>query len=233
MKQIATTYAPWLYEVLQGLWQRQPKLTIPQRWRAAWITCVPKRIIEGPKDIRPIALQCPIGKAEFRAIVRQALGHAPAHLQPYPLYAYLPGRSTEHALLQVHQHLRSVREQCQALTDTIWTRKAGHTNPQCRGGLTFISLDLSNAFDTINRKDIAEGMQTIDLPPDLQSLLMQWLTEVTYFVQHKQLSAPIPVTRGIRQGCVASPFLWLMWSIRFLEWTLEHLSMYADDIISQ
>ena len=153
----------------------------------------------------------------------------------------IPGRSTEQALLHVHLHLRQVRDQCLAMADTLWARHAGNDRPRCRGGIT-LSLDLSNAFDTVDRADLAKGMQHIALPADLQQLLMQWLIEVTYFVQRKQLQTPVSVTRGIRQGCVASPFLWLMWSIRFLsqieqvrsyQWLIDHICLYADDIISQ
>ena len=241
VKHLSTHLAPWLYQMLSHAWQEQGILRIPPRWRDAWITCVRKRQIRTPRDIRPIALQCPIGKAILRALVRKAIEHVRPALQPYPIYAYLRGRSTEHALLRVHAHLRAIRDQCLAMNYNVWTRHAGHRQAHLRGGIT-LSLDLSNAFDTVDRKDIARGMELVRLPADMQRLFMMWLAEVTYHVQHKNQSAPIAVTRGIRQGCVASPFLWLMWSICFLKeledltsraWIIRHLCIYADDIISQ
>ena len=118
---------------------------------------------------------------------------------------------------------------------------AGCPCPKCHGGLT-LSLDLSNAFDTVNRRDIEAGMQQTQLPADLRTILLCWLNQVQYHLGHKGLTKNIDVTRGIRQGCVASPFLWLMWTIHLLSrptdklgpaWVRDHLSIYADDIISQ
>ena len=241
LKAIASHLAPWLYQVLQHAWHSGAPLQIPSMWKNAWITCVPKRSIRTPRDIRPIALQCPIGKAVLRTIIRKALHYAVPSLQVWPIYAYLPKRSTEHALLRVHRHFRNVRDRCQHLQNTMWTRQAGLVRPKCHGGLT-LSLDLSNAFDTVDRHDIERGMTRLSLPVDLQNLLMSWLLQVQYFITHKGHQKSIDVTRGIRQGCVASPFLWLMWTTEFLHclalarsnaWILEHLSLYADDIISQ
>ena len=86
-------------------------------------------------------------------------------------------------------------------------------------------------------------MEHIRLPEDIRRLFLCWLNEVHYHLGHKGHATTIPVTRGIRQGCVATPFLWLMWTVQFLTtleqtlgptWVREHLiSMYADDIISQ
>ena len=85
-------------------------------------------------------------------------------------------------------------------------------------------------------------MTLTDLPSPLRTLLLGWLLDAQYYIGHKQLQQGIPVTRGIRQGCVASPFLWLMWSCSFLhrraglltpEWIRTCVSLYADDIICQ
>ena len=238
---MSSTLAPWVYTLLETLWLQGPTLAIPADWKAAWITCVPKRTIRTPRDIRPIALQCPLGKAVLRTVVRQALTHAAPRLTCWPIYAYLKGRSTDHALLRVHTHLKEVRDRCHTLQDTAWNRSSGRRRPKCHGGLT-LSLDLSNAFDTVDRHDIAHGLTLVDLPSSLCTLLLGWLLDVHYFIGHKHLQQSIPVTRGIRQGCVASPFLWLMWSLSFLdrlahllspEWIRKSLSLYADDILCQ
>ena len=66
VKALAPHLAPWLYELLTNAWTQGTMLHIPPAWRNAWVTCVPKRTIKAPRDIRPIALQCPIGKAVLR-----------------------------------------------------------------------------------------------------------------------------------------------------------------------
>ena len=238
---LAPMLAPWLYDTLSKLWTQNTTLTIPHLWQDAWVTCLPKRSVSSPKDLRPIALQCAIGKAVLRVIVRHALKETHHQFLPWPIFAYLRGRSTEHALLRVHQHLRDVRDQCQSCVHNIWHRKAKQIPPRCRGGVT-LSLDLSNAFDSVDRSQIAKGMQVVGLSEVYQRLLLSWLSPVHYHLQHKGLTSSIPVTRGIRQGCVASPYLWLLWTISFLdelllsrsyEWICQHLSIYADDLISQ
>ena len=241
IKTNASILAPWLYHCLEQMWCQSGRLTIPSKWKDAWVRCVPKRTVRSPKDIRPISLQCPIGKAVLRTVVRQAIDYIKPSLAPLPIFAYLRGRSTEQALLRVHQHLKQVRDRCQLLTYNVWTRKAGHDHPPCHGGIT-LSLDLSNAFDTVNRRDIEAGMHLTHVPVDIRNVLLCWLNQVQYHLGHKGNTTTIDVTRGIRQGCVASPFLWLMWTAHMLSrlstllgtaWTGAHLSIYADDIISQ
>ena len=161
-------------------------MQIPSMWKHAWSTRIPKRSIRSPKDIRPSALQCRIGRAVLRTIIRKALAHAIPALRVWLIYAYLPRRSTEHALLRVHRHFRNARDRCQHLQDTMWTRQAGLARPKCHGGIT-LSLDLSNAFDTVNRRDIERGVERVSLPKDLQNLLMSWLLQVQYFITHKGL----------------------------------------------
>ena len=237
---IAPNLASWKNAQLQTLWLESPTLDIPSGWRDAWVICLPKRSVKTPRDLRPIALQCPIGKAVLRVITKKASQQVHSMLTPRSIFAYLPGRSTEHALLRVHAHLHQVRDCCLFQTRTVWSRHAGLVEHTCRGGLTF-SLDLSNAFDTA-RDHLADGMKHVALSKPLQDLLLSWLNDVSYHVQHKGHCETIPVTRGIRQGCVASPFLWLMWTMSFLqqlveardpEWIKQHLNLYADDVVGQ
>ena len=214
---------------------------MPEVWKNAWITCVPKRTVQTPKDVRPIALQCAMGKAVLRVLVDRAKTEAYPKLAPWPIFAYMAGRSTEQALLRVHAHLRKVRECCAFMVTNIWTKHAGIVKPRCRGGLN-LSLDLSNAFDTVERSRVAEGLRLAEISKDLMGLMLSWLNNIEYVLQHKGRSVNIPVKRGIRQGCVASPFLWLMWTLTFFshlqearsfEWIRRHLTVYADDLVSQ
>ena len=73
LKAIAEPLATWLFALLERMWCQGQMTYLPSMWRDAWVTCVPKRTVKTPKDIRPIALQCPIGKAVLRTIVRKAL----------------------------------------------------------------------------------------------------------------------------------------------------------------
>ena len=153
---LAPFLAPWFHQTLTQLWTQSTSLRVPHLWQDAWITCLPKRSVTSPKDLRPIALQCAIGKAILRVIVRKAMQETHHRFVPWPIFAYLKGRSTEQALLRVHRHLRDVRDKCQALTQNIWHRHAHYASPRCHGGIT-LSLDLSNAFDCVDRSHLAQG----------------------------------------------------------------------------
>ena len=63
-----------------------------------------------------------------------------------------------------------------------------------------------------------------------------------YHITHKFQTAAIPVLRGIRQGCVAAPFLWVCYTVKLLcelsritgeDWILAAITLFADDILAQ
>ncbi|CAE7328875.1 unnamed protein product [Symbiodinium sp. CCMP2592] len=75
-----------------------------------------------------------------------------------------------------------------------------------------VTLDLSQAFDRIPRELLYQGMCDMQLPEDLISIIMAWHSSIAYTVHHAGESRTFPATRGVRQGCSASPLLWLIFS---------------------
>ena len=63
IKTNASKLAPWLYHCLEQMWCQSGQLIIPSKWKNAWITCVPKRTVRSPKDIRPNSIAMPNRKS--------------------------------------------------------------------------------------------------------------------------------------------------------------------------
>ena len=199
---------------------------------------IPKRQAKSPKDLRPIALTDALGKAVLGLISKKAMAACFDRLRKLPQFAYLPGRSTLDALNAAFDFCRQVRE-LQGMHPNIWDKYQGKAAPALIGGLA-LSLDLSQAFDTISRKDISKGLNYLDLDPSLIRLLMNWLVHTECHLNHGNLTATITAHRGMRQGCKASPFLWNAWTAHFFhrlpelygfDWVRKVLIIYADDIL--
>ena len=73
---------------------------------------------------------------------------------------------------------------------------------------------------------------------EVVSILMSWYFVTPYHIMHLDHTSEIPGNTGVRQGCVAAPFLWttfvLRWQKRIASklgsaWVLAHLTTFADD----
>ena len=71
----------------------QGDLSLPTTWRDCHLYLLPKpsKPAKLPASLRPIALQCPLGKCLARVIQRRLLEHIMPALESTAQYAYLPG----------------------------------------------------------------------------------------------------------------------------------------------
>ncbi|CAE6926470.1 unnamed protein product [Symbiodinium sp. CCMP2592] len=134
-----------------------------------------------------------------------------AAIQQFPQYAYQQGRAQYDALRRAFKHCASVREELGHHRRDLHARKAGH-RPTPLFGALMLTLDLSQAFDRMPRHHLLQGMRDLQLPDSLVAVLMQWHSQIRYTVHHAGQSCTFPASRGIRQGCSASPLLWLVFS---------------------
>ena len=89
------------------------------------------------------------------------------------------------------------------------------------------SLDLSAAFDVVNRDLLFKRMDAMGLPEDLKALLKDWLSErICYVEAGGNVSAFFRCDHGTIQGSVLGPVLFSIF-IRPL-YDLEELITYAD-----
>ena len=235
----APTLAALIYPLLRDWWCRDVPW-IPQSWRDGWTTFLPKPNKNSTcvANLRVLALQAPIGKAVVKLLTRKARICSMTILRKIPQFAYLPGRSTFHALLRVEHHCRQVRGLMATQVYNVQTRRVGFPRLYHCGGLQIL-VDINRAFDAIPRHLLAEALNLLPIDPDIRTLLLRWHMDTHYIVSVNGDSKPVKVFSGVRQGCTAAPYLWaaimnlLMHrcsSVIPQEWLLKNLSIFADDI---
>ena len=238
-KHSAPLIAPILTAFLQRWWGgHQPY--IPQPFKDAWLTMLPKpgRPCKNPSDLRPIGLSHPLGKCVLRALRAKILPYAVDYLHGVPQWGFIPGREAADALSRAFSHCKAVRDACKGQASNIHRRKAGTTPQSLTGGLT-IALDISRAFDAIPHVEIYKAMCAAEIPSDICHLAMTWLTGAQYHVGSPDGQIPINVCRGVRQGCVLSPLLYVLvvarihhsLKTRIGEDADHNLDYFADDTL--
>ena len=163
--------------------------------------------------------------------------HILAEITRFPQHAYQSGRSQYDALRKVFAHCAVARAELSIHRKDLHQQHQGHKSTSLFGSL-MITLDLSQAFDRVPREFLHQGMCDLKLPSDFISIVMAWHSQIHYTVHHAGESRTFVATRGVRQGCSASPLLWLIFShaiSRRLEQTIGHstlcrlLTIFADD----
>ena len=123
-------------------------------------------------------------------------------------------------------------------TYSIHRLKQGHQTTALTGGIQ-LAIDISAAFDRVERPRLWQALVHSQVPPDLAAILQHWHTQAFYHLEHAGLKRSFQSTRGVRQGCVAAPLLWVLYSRGWIhelaakvgwEWLLKGLTIYADDV---
>ena len=237
-RQHALFLAPLLHRKLQTWWQHNPPL-IPSSWRHGWLFLIPKpgRPPVTPHNLRPLALQEPVGKAVAGLLIHLAMREAHSNMILFPIWAYMEHRSTLDAIRRVSLHCAEVRLLVRSQRSTPHSRAARTPRYRLYGGMQ-ISLDLRRAFDMVDRRKLFQKLSLLNISESLISLLSTWHEHSLYFVQHDSGDCPIQVGRGVRQGCKAAPGLWNCFVVIYLhelmatlpfDWIQRHLTLYADD----
>ncbi|CAE7756511.1 unnamed protein product, partial [Symbiodinium necroappetens] len=215
-------------------------IDLPTDWRDGWLHLLPKphKPTKTPANLRPIALQCPLGKCLARIIKTRILTHILPRLDQVPQYAYLPGRSTTNAISRIARHCREARQQLSGLRREVHDRRAGKACIQARGA-ALLSIDMSKAFDQVSHSYLAAAMRHLEIDEDTIQLTLA-LHQASYHIKHHQHEGCIALRNGIRQGCVLSPLLWVCVTTYMLhclsqrtslEWVRDEVTAFADDFI--
>jgi len=231
--------APWLYGLLKSWWLSD-KPFVPSTWRHAWLCWLPKpgKPPTDPAALRPIALQDPVGKAMIGMISQLGQSDSLESMICWPLWAYLPHRSTQDSLLRVIQHCRTARLMVQNQRST--PHKRARQMPRTRlCGAVQLLIDMRRAFDSVDRNCLFERLHTLGVRPEIVKILSCWHQETCYIVQTSSQTTAVPVSRGVRQGCRAAPWLWnsvMTLMLRDLSaqidpaWLRRCTNLYADDL---
>ena len=236
--QHADVLAGPIYELLLDWWSGLEPY-IPDWWRAGWLLLIPKpcKAPTTPFALRPLALQDHIGKCLVGILAQKGLHQSLHQLVIWPLWAYLPARSTQDPLLRVTGHCRCVRNLVKAQRPNIIARSLGMIPHKLCGGVQ-VFIDLQRAFDSIDRVRLFSRLPTLDVDPRIVHLLSHWHQKTVYFVQHSGCDIPVEVGKGVRQGCRAAPWLFNCFLLFYLqelssqvpmEWIQSNVNLFADD----
>ena len=235
----AEILAPVIHGFLQDWWSGG-RPYIPQAWKDAWLILIPKpgRLCKGPGDMRPIGLSHPIGKAVLRALRAKILPYAQRYMDHVPQWGFVPGREVADALARAFRHCQAVQTLCRQQSVSINNRMDAVARRQVAGGLA-VALDISRAFDTVRHSEIMQALQAADVPPALQGLVWEWIRGAQYHGSDTGGSWSVDVCRGVRQGCVLSPLLYVLvvarlrsvLSAKFGTLMNDSMDYYADDTL--
>ena len=189
--------------------------------------------------LRPIGLLRPDSKALAGHIKNLILEQAGPSLAQSPQFAYLPSRDTTDALARVNACIREIKASVKALGGNRFVlrqrKETGQTPAEAGGCL--LSVDLSQAFDRVNRIKLDEALQAHQVDADIRSTVTAIHEEAAYAVRDRFQQTSIATTQGIRQGCRLAPALWdilssqVLWDLTMPEETPMRLplTLYADD----
>ena len=221
---------------------------VPPTWSECWLKLLPKpqKPAHIVANLRPIALQDPLGKSLARLLKQDILDKIMPAIKDTPQFAYLPRRSTANAVSRAAQFCDNMRTQLRDAKTTVWTRKAGHRSNPYHGGAVF-SLDMSKAFDMVSHAYLEQALRHLQIDADLISLNLS-IHHTCYHIEHGSNQGTIPLGNGIRQGCVLSPLLWVCvthYMLHQLEskltemgdsnakaWIRDFMTLFADDFLA-
>ncbi|MGL5708737.1 MAG: reverse transcriptase family protein [Aeromonas sp.] len=205
LKQCAHQLTPIVTKILNRC---VTEAKIPDNWRVVRITPVPKKDIT---KFRPIACTPILLKVLEGLILDRMKSTVP--LTDTTQFAYRQQRSTLDAVACLHNKISLAID-------------------ERRGPFSVCFLDFSNAFNCVDRKKLLEDLDS----QGTDSHILNWLTD--YFTNRCQMtivdnqkSDVLPITTGVLQGAILSPYLFSMY-LNDLPNTVDVFAYkYADDVV--
>lgn len=224
---------------LSHWWATDPP-TIPQSWKDAWLYFLPKpgKSCTHPNQLRPISLMEPLGKLILGIIAKQLRAQVNGRLSQSPHFGFLPRRSALDAVTRVAAHCKKVRKLVGTQRRSIFQQMDNIPKMIFCGGIQ-LYLDMTRAFDSVCRNTLFEHMTDLRLPPSLLSIITHWHQDTNYNLLFQGKTTSIPVGKGLRQGCMIAPTLWVLYMDKFIalleqkidpRWITQCLTIYADDL---
>ena len=179
-----------MHEILLKIWSSQ---SIPQKWKDAVLISIYKN--KGDRAMcgssRGIALLATAGKVLAKILLRRLVSIS-ENVLPESQCGFRSERSTVDMVFAARQLMEKCREQHQDLY------------------IAFV--DLSKAFDSVDRKLLWEVLGKCGCPPRFVNIVRQLHDGMNVCVSVAgELSEPFAVSRGVKQGCVLAPVLFNMY----------------------
>jgi hypothetical protein len=190
----------------------------PREWRMARLVLLRKegRPLDSPSAYRPICLLDEVGKLLERVLAACLEAHMTRRVPGWhdSQYGFRRGLSTVDAVGRV----RSIPK------DMI-TRE---------GMAIVVSLDVMNAFNSIPWARIVEVLRYYEVPAYLARVIEAYLSDRWAVYTNRDGEVKRPVERGVLQGSVLGPILWITVYNRVLRCSMSPgagLVCYADDTL--
>jgi len=163
---------------------------VPQDFKDAAIIHIYKK--KGDKSLcdnhRGISLLCVTGKILARILLNRLIAHIADTIIPEAQCGFRAGRGTCDMVFAVRQVQEKCREQNRELH--------------------LVFVDLTKAFDTVNRVGLWKILGKFGCPPKIVSLIRSFHDNMQAHIQEDmETSEPFPVKNGVKQGCVLAPTL--------------------------
>ncbi|CAE7364162.1 unnamed protein product [Symbiodinium sp. CCMP2592] len=229
---ISTIAAPQAETCLNGA-------ETPSLWADCTLALIPKPHKSGkrPENLRPLGLQDTGAKAYAKVLKQLLLREVSSTIAALPLFAYVPGKSTDTAISRVTAHCRQVRSMHEGQQATVHTRRAQIKQKVAIGGIQ-LAIDLSTAFDRVPRERLYQALIWAGASETLARTIIDLHEVCKYSINHRGRHSHINMRRGVRQGCTLAPLLWVVYSAYVADhlgqelshtWVSQHLTLYADD----
>ena len=203
----------------------------------SWLPKPPKKP-DKPASLRPIGVIAPEGKVLAGHLRKRLKPTLQAAMSEVTQFGFVPSRGTEEAICKALTHVDEARGRARLIQ-----RQAGrgHGGVTLKGSLTF-SVDMSKAFDMVDRRRLRESLELADADPYLIDLVGKLHIQALYEMTASDQAFSIATRRGIKQGCKLAPSLFAFATFLLfrrlgaqcdMSALQRILTMYADDTLLQ
>ena len=180
-----------VWDIILVFWDRE---SVHQDWRDAIMIVLYKN--KGKRDtcgnFRGIALLCVVGKILSCIMLSRLTTHISNVVLPESQCGFRAGRSTADMIFSARQIQEKCREQ--------------HV------GLYQVFIDLTKAFDTVNRTALWQILGRLGCPDKFVNIIKSFHDDMKVWVSLSgELSDPITVDNGVKQGDIPAPTLFAIY----------------------
>ena len=180
-----------VWEIIGDFWEDE---SVHQDWRDAIMIVLYKS--KGKRDIcgnyRGIALLCVVGKVLSRIMLTRTTNYIANGVLQESQCGFRKARGTADMIFSARQLQEKCREQ--------------------RVGLYQVFIDLTKAFDTVNRSALWKILSKLGCPDKFTNILKSFHDDMKVWVALSgDLSDPISVENGVKQGDIPAPTLFAIY----------------------